>query len=203
MKTEVIMKRKFIDGEVSQKSKSEFLSSTDLMRIGNKWRILNSLSYVDFNDWYNSKNTKEFVGFLEKKYGEIKISARGRGKHTWIHPFLFIKLALHINPEFEIEVYEWLYDNLLRYRNESGTSYKKMTGAIKLIVPDYKYRDAIKIIANKIKLECNVTDWQTATEEQLKLRDRIQENISLLSDIIDTVDRLVAISIKKAKENNS
>ena len=34
MQTEVLMKRQLFDGEVKQKSKTEFLSSTDLVRLG-------------------------------------------------------------------------------------------------------------------------------------------------------------------------
>lgn len=34
-------------------------------------------------------------------------------------------------------------------------------------------------------MECGVSDWNNATQEQLKLRDRIHENIALLADVLN------------------
>jgi len=42
-----------------------------------------------------------------------------------------------------------------------------------------------------------VRDWQEATEGQLKLRDKIHDNVSLLCDIVPC-DDAVRIGIKKA-----
>ena len=63
----------------------------------------------------------------------------GRGQHLWVHPLLFIDMALWLNPKLKLEVYEWLFDKLLMYRNDSGDSFKRMCGAflleqIKLII---------------------------------------------------------------------
>ena len=93
MKTEVEMKRILFGHEISQKSKSEFLSATDLVKAGNAWRINNGFPEFNFYQWRQSNNTREFIVELEKKYGTAIISGRGRGHHTWIHPFLFFDLA--------------------------------------------------------------------------------------------------------------
>ena len=201
METMVIMKRSLFNCEISQNSKTEFFSATDLIRAGNKWRIANNLQHIDLNDWFNLKSTKEFISELEKKYGIVKISARGRGRHTWVHPYLFLDMALAISPSLKIEVYGWLYDYLLKYRNDSGDSFKRMSGSLynnqtnKQLFPEY-----IKKVGFHIKNVCNVTDWQTATEEQLKLRDKIQDNISLLSDVLKNNDTAVRIGTHKAKQ---
>ena len=63
-----------------------------------------------------------------------------------------------------------------------------------------KFQKDIQHLANKIKVECGVDDWETATEEQLKLRNKIHENISLLSDIIKDRGQLFELSVKKARE---
>jgi hypothetical protein len=47
----------------------------------------------------------------------------------------------------------------------------------------------------------NVEDWNKATKEQLQLRDRIHNNIALLSDILKDRNNLYTVAIKKAKEN--
>jgi len=65
------------------------------------------------------------------------------------------------------------------------------------------FKDVLQKTANRIKSECGVKDWQTATEDKLKLRDKIHENISLLSDVLHDIDQVIDISIKKAKEETA
>jgi hypothetical protein len=203
MKTEVIMKRELFGEEISQKSKSEFFSATDLIRAGNKWRVGNGLEIFIFSNWLQNKNTKEFMNFLSEEYGIIKINSKGKNQHTWVHPFLFIKIALALNPKLEIKVYKWIYDELLKYRNNSGDSYKKMAGALFLNSKNKTcFYKEISLVAEKIKLECAVNDWQTAKEAQLKLRDKMHENISLLADVLRDNDQAVRIGIEKAKEES-
>lgn len=201
METAVIMKRKLFDCDISQNSKTGFFSATDLVRAGNRWRMLNKLERFDMNDFFNLKSTKIFISALEKEFGVVKISGRGRGIHTWIHPYLFIDMALAINPELKLKVYEWIYDSLIKYRNESGDSYKKMTGALWISQSNKSlFTKEIVDIANRIKIECNVDNWQEATEEQLKLRDKIHEYIAVFSDIIRERNNLLDVAIKKAKD---
>lgn len=198
MKTEVVMKREIFGREISQKSKSEFFSATDLVKAGNIWRATQGRELFNMKAWFQQKGTKEFISELEKEYGKIKISGRGRGNHTWVHPFLFIDMALAIDPKLKIEVYKWLYDSLLKYRNSSGDSYKKMSGALYINANNkVNYTNELKECARHIKQACEVKDWETATERQLELRDRIHENISLLCDLLPNEDA-IRIGIKKA-----
>lgn len=200
MKTEVIMKREIFGKEVSQKSKSEFFSATDLVAAGNFWRISNGLSPFDQKKWFQRKDVKEFISSLESRYGKVKISGKGRGHHTWVHPFVFIDMALAISPDLKIEVYAWLYDHLLKYRNDSGDSYKKMAGSLyDNQTNKYNFPEYMRSVAEEIKVQCGVKEWQEATENQLKIRDRIHENISLLCDIIPN-NEAVRLGIKKAVE---
>ena len=194
------MKRELFGQEISQKSKSEFFSATDLVKAGNKYRVVNDLPIFSLKGFMETKSTKEFIKMLEGKYGKVKINANARNKHTWVHPFLFIDIALAISPTLKIETYEWIYDSLIKYRNTSGDSYKKMAGAIFLNMSNKsQYREKLKEIARRVKLECNVSDWQTANEDQLKLRENIQNNISLISDIVNDIDQVVDVAIKKAR----
>lgn len=202
MKTEVIMKRELFGMEISQKSKSEFFSATDLVRAGTKWRRANNMADFNMSAYLNQKSTKEFIKELETKTSlKVLIRGRGKGNHTWVHPYLFIDIALSISPKLKIDTYEWIFDNLIRYRNESGDSYKKMCGALFLRATDKKnfYKNVSKV-ADYIKMECDVKDWNTATEKQLRLRDRIHENVSLLCDVLQDANQALAVGIKKAKE---
>ena len=203
MKTAVLMKRELFGSEIAQNSKTEMFSATDLVRVGNKWRVANDLPMFTMKSWLANKGTKEFIEELEERYGKgnVKKSARGKGCHTWFHPLLFIDMALAINPKLKIEVYQWLFDNLIKYRNESGTAYNKMAGVLfnrttkKTAFPAY-----IQSVAEKIRLACNVTDWNEASEEQLQMRSKIQNNIALLADVLNNNDEAVRIAILKAED---
>jgi len=199
MKTQVIMKRVLFESEISQQSKTGFFSSNDLVKAGNKWRIINDLSPINLQEWLRLEKTKEFITELESQFKQkVKIAGRGRNASTWVHPFLFIDLALYISPKLKVEVYSWLYDELMKYRNHSGDSYKKMAGALWVNCTNKsKFSELIKAVANDIKLACHVKDWQTANENQLKLRDRIHENIALLCDVLKNNDDAVRIAILK------
>ena len=204
MKTEIEMKRMLFGREIKQKSKSEFFSATDLVKAGNTWRTTKGLSPFNFNKWKNGKTTDEFIRRLEEKYGKVLISARGRGQNTWVHPFLFIDLALSINPDLKIEVYSWLYDELLKYRNSSGDNYKKMCGYLfDNTSCQARFPKEIMEYASRIKEACGVKDWNTATESQLKLRDDIHKNVSLLCDVLKNNEDAVRIGIKKALEDSN
>lgn len=199
MQTEVIMKRQLFGEEISQKSKSEFFNATDLVRAGNKWRRVNKMSDFNLSQHLSNQSNQEFIKELNAKYNTNScIKSRGRGSSTWVHPLLFIDIALAINPKLKIEVYEWLFDNLIKYRNESGVSYKKMCGALyEKYTIKTNFHNYISQVADKIKLACNIDDWQHATEVQLKMRDKIQDNITLLCGVLTNPDEAVRIAILK------
>lgn len=203
MKTEVNMKRNLFGYEITQKSKSEMFSATDLVKAGNQWRRKNNMSDFNLSLFFKQKSTLDFIEELEKKYDRVKISGRGRNSHTWVHPYLFIDIALAISPKLKIETYQWITDYLLKYRNDSGDSFKKMSGALYLKCPNKReFQNIISDVSNKIKEACNVEswdEWQSANEETLNLRNKIHENIALLVDILP-IDEAVKIGILKAKK---
>lgn len=204
METTVVMKRKLFDREISQNSKTGFFSATDLVNAGNLWRLNNGKEMFKLATWKNTKSTVEFIEELKKQYGNVYIPARGRGSNTWVHPYLFIDIALAISPSLKIEVYSWIMDELVKHRNASGDSYKKMTGALYINSKNKStFSHDIQKIAKKIKLACHVEDWEHATEKQLITRNKIHENIALLCDVLKDNDQAVKIAIlKTVKEIN-
>jgi len=200
MKTVVVMKRELFGMSVSQNSKSEYFSATDLVKAGNRWRAINGLSPFNEKAWFKNKGTIEFITELEGKFGKVKLPARGRGNHTWVHPLLFIDMALAISPTLKIEVYEWMFDNLIKFRNEGGDSYKKMCGSL-FVRTSRKTNFPLFIadVASKIKLACHVSDWNEATESQLDMRKKLHNDIALLADVLNNNDQAVRLAITKLK----
>ena len=202
MDTEVVMKRELFGEEISQKSKSEFFSATDLIKAGNKYRVEHKMQPFNMHQWLGNKSTKEFISALELKFGKVYQAGRGRGIHTWVHPFLFIDLALAIDPNLKIEVYDWLYDYLLRYRNDSGDSYKTMTGSLYQNMSNKKdFQTNISALAKIIQKEVGCKDWQKASQEQLKHRDMIHEYVALYCDLLKNNNReAIRLGILRAKK---
>lgn len=192
------MKRELFGCEISQQSKTEFFSATELAKAGNKWRRFNELSDFNLSQYLKSNSFIEFKNEIEKKYGNVITSSRGRNSNTWVHPLLFIDIALAINPKLKIEVYEWMFDNLIRFRNDSGDSYKEMSAAIYTrFVNKREFPNYIQKVANYIKAELKVDDWQKATEQQLKSRDTIHNSIRLLCNVLNDTNQAVRLGVKE------
>ena len=51
-----------------------------------------------------------------------------------MHPILFVKFAMWLNPRFEVQVIKFVYDQMLKYRNDVGDAYKELGSAISKIV---------------------------------------------------------------------
>lgn len=200
MKTTVVMERELFGMSIAQNSKTEYFSATDLVKAGNHWRAVNKMGPFNEKSWFKNKGTEEFIAEIESKYGKAKIPARGRGNHTWVHPLLFIDMALAISPTLKIEVYEWMFDNLIKFRNEGGDSYKAMCGALFVrSTRKTNFPMFISDVARKIKLACHVEDWNRATEKQLDNRKKLHNDIALLADVLNNNDQAVRLAITKLK----
>jgi hypothetical protein len=198
METSVLMQRQLFNCEIRQNSKTTFFCLNDLEKAGNHFRALNKTAFFSLNSWINSQPTKEFISELEKQFGNVLTSKRGKNGETWAHPLLFIDMALAIEPKLKIEAYKFLMDELLKVRNNSGDSYKKMCGALfENCNNKSNFHRGISITARLIQEACNVKDWQQATENQLKLRDKIHENIALLCDVLRDNNQAIRIGIAK------
>ena len=192
------MKRDLFGKSIRQKSLNGFFSANDLVAAGNYYRAVNGLPLFNLGNYLKNGSTLEFMEEVEKKYTNAILTTRGRGGETRVHPLVFIDIALAIDPKLKVEVYEWMFDNLIKFRNDSGDSYKEMSAA--LFVRCSNIREFPKLISDvaiKIKHALHITDWQNATEEQLKKRDLIHNSIKLLSKVLKDPDQIVRISIEE------
>lgn len=148
MKSNKIMKRQMGEYEVLQRTSDSYF---DINALVNQWNSnpLNKRRRLD--DFLNSKNTKEFIATLENTLAQGEISpmakneiikkhggsntSNGREKNEiWVHPFLFIKAAMWVNPRFEVEVIKYVYDNLISLRCDAGDNYGRKRESTHLIV---------------------------------------------------------------------
>jgi hypothetical protein len=133
--------------QVQQRTKDGMFNATALMKQWNNY-VENlhgeNSAYVkkEIKKFFENDNTKEFIEALieEEKLDTqnsayVKSRAReDRGGGTWMHPILFVKFAMWLNPRFEVKVIKFVYDEMIKYRNEAGDAYKELSAAIYTIV---------------------------------------------------------------------
>ena len=135
MKTNQLMKRDFNGNQITQRTKDSFFNATELLSVYNS----KSISQKRFKDFWENKTTKDFVEILENdlslnrgNVAHLKTHESTRGKYgaTYMHPYLFVKFAMWLSPEFELAIIKWVYDNLIETRNQAGDYYKQMCDSI-------------------------------------------------------------------------
>jgi hypothetical protein len=189
------MQRPFLEGVVRQDSKNTKLHVSDLMKQGNKAREAAGLPpKVRINEWLDNVSTKELFAEIEAETGEApSVAKQGRNGGTWIHPIAAVDLMLWLAPSLKFKVYSWVFDGLILARNDSGDSYKLMAGGL-LDIHKNKSTFAKKVVmplAVRIKRRLCVTSWETASELQLKQRDRLHDRIEVMSQVMPTAEHAI------------
>lgn len=188
MTTNVVMESidREIDGLIiKQRTKDEFFNLTNVLFLCDKWRNEQGLNRFLFDQYLLSDNVKAFLAELEREIGVKPYIKATKSSAGWIHPFFAIKILLHCNPVFEVKVYKWLWDYLIKNRISSGDSYKRMCGALFQYSSNKRLNDkAIILLANKIKATIGCDDWNKATQEQLEKRDYLQ---NIIADFTSTL----------------
>lgn len=213
MKTNQNLIRKMGEFDVIQRTSDGYFDANALLSFWNKTEG-NKRRRMD--DFLNSSNTNEFITALLEEESqrrnfatpEYQLVIRGRAKtdktgkksaaNIWMHPYLFIKFAMWINPRFEVKVIKFVYDQLIQYRNDAGDSYKEMASAICKIVPKGEQAKAIKEISmanNHIVYGTHEKEIRNkqAEESKIKQLDELQTDIvKLITDgFISNYDSLL------------
>lgn len=179
MKTEVIMKstdRELFGVTIKQSSKNAFLSISDLQKSYEKARWQYGWSERGVNTIMQTVDFKERVYHLLFERGLVKVgiptfmemidndgitkvlkglevyktTGRGENKSTYADPYIWVLLAMELNPMLYAKVVIWLTDTLIFDRIEAGSEFMPMNTAIKSIVPNPKYPDYAKAINEKV-----------------------------------------------------
>ena len=199
MVTEQIMEREFYDGTIRQNHKTGWLNANDLLTLGNDYRQSIGLPKARLDRFLRTQERKAFIEQImeEEQITKVTKTTRGNNGGTWLHPLLFTELAMYLSPKFKYIAMKWLTDKLLESRDNSGNSYREMTSAIQ---ENYNLGGQLGLeipkIAKKIKSKLGVDDWNKATEEQLKYRDKIHQGIILLAQAEVPLEKNITISLK-------
>lgn len=213
MKTnQILTSRELMGIVVRQRTKDEFFNIMDLLEAGNIWRVSVGLAPTSLINYKKTKESVEFIDTLKEKEGkevwfEGKRGRKKQGDETagvWVHPLIMIDFALWLNPRLKVETYSWIMDFLVKYRRDSGDSYKRMCGALFQYSSDrVNFHKNIAKLAKIIKAECGLgedEEWNKASEGQLKKRDRIQDNIAGLCGVLKDTKNAIELGILQTRQ---
>lgn len=139
MKTNQVMIRPMGDFSVMQRTKDGMFNATTLLKqwndsTGQKKTIAHYFENGATNEFINALMSEEKLTCRNSAY--VKSKAReDRGGGTWMHPLMFIDFAMWINPAFKVKVLKFVYDQMLKYRNDAGDAYIVLSSAVARIVP--------------------------------------------------------------------
>lgn len=179
MKTNVILSssdRELFGITIRQNTKEQFLSVTDLQKAYEIARWQYGWSDKRINDILSSIDTKERVYYLLSERGLIKAGIpvfmemvkkegltkvlKGLGvykttgarenKQVMADPYIWVLLAMEMNPMIYAKVVVWLTDSLVFNRIEAGSEYLPMNSAISNIIEKPNYAEIAKLMNIKV-----------------------------------------------------
>lgn len=205
---------------VEQRTKDSMFNATDLLNQWNdfverKDNVQNGYVKKELKKFFENDNTKEFIEALVKEenlHGQnsayVKSKARAdRGGGTWMHPILFVKFAMWLNPRFEVQVIKFVYDQMLKYRNDAGDAYKELASAIGKLVDKNFMHAAMCKMAKAINYvvfgehEHELRNKHGDETKQYELLDMERQVARLINDgFIRTYDEAIIYLRKKYVE---
>lgn len=188
------MVRKIGNFQINQRTKDGMFNATELLKQWNKETGTQKL----INHFFENRGTKDFISVLETEEGYIRNSedssvsatyvvirgnkSKGRENQYWMHPILFTKFAMWLNPKFEYFVIRFVYDQLIEYRHSAGDNYRGITSAVQRF-DNVNYAQLAKglnwIVFGRHERELR----QKATEKQLQELSDLQKKLAFAIDM--------------------
>lgn len=171
------------DFQVNQRTKDSMFNATELAK---QWNMTVKRGRKDVSNFLDNKNTKEFIEALADDLNSdtrnLVSIVRGKNQGTWMHPYLFIKFSMWLNPKFEVKVIKFVYDELIQQRHLAGDNYRMLSeSGVKL--KGYNFSEVATamnwIIFNKRGKNLR----QSATQEQLREMSELESKLSFAIDM--------------------
>ena len=169
---------------VRQNHKTRMFNANDLHKLATSHRKAEGLAARQIGQYFELDSTQDLIKEVclaeLLKLDDVKKSARGKNGGTWIHPIVFVDMAMWYSPKLKVRIINWVLDGLMDLRDESGESFKRMNKTLSRTYPrEFENPLAFIKVSKAIAEACNVGEgqdkWQKASKEQLELRDSIQK----------------------------
>lgn len=196
MKTNVNLIRTMGNFEVVQRTKDQMFNATSLIKQWNKETGMKK----EVKDFFANNQTQEFINVLiaeenlnrgnyphlksskENTQNSAYLKTRGKYGGTWMHPFLFIKFSMWLNPKFEYHVIKFVYDELVKDRRGAGDYYNKLCAALSKF-NDVDYREIGKLLNYVVFNKHNKMIRNIATPEQQKDLHQLERDMCQYIDM--------------------
>jgi len=185
------MIRKMGNFDISQRTKDGYFDANILLT---QWNLKKGNSKRQMLDFLSSKKTIEFVEVLNEELTQSEISdmafihkkgintSKGKTKdEVWMHPYLFIDFAMWLNPKFKLSVIKFVYDELIKQRNDAGDNYISLS-ASGMKLRDYDFREVAIAMQWIVYNKKGKNLRQSATQEQLQELNDLQSKLAFLID---------------------
>jgi hypothetical protein len=179
MKTNVVLSsadRELFGIAIRQNTKDSFLSISDLQNAYEiaRWQygwnersvnwimqtasfkervfyILESQGFIklSFNSFIEMVD-REGIAKVLKGLGVYKTTGARSTKQTFANPYIWILLAMELNPMIYAKVIVWLTDTLIFDRIDAGSEYMPMNSKIKEVIVEPNYSEYAKAINRKV-----------------------------------------------------
>lgn len=180
MKTNQVMIR---ENGFIQRTSDGYFNATELIKAWND----SSKSEKQLPNFMKNNSTIEFIEQLKKEGIEKPIiTTRGRSGNagTWVHPKVFIDLAMWVSVEFKSKVIDYVLDGLIKSRNDAGDYYNEMTSVIlDTYVDVYGCKPSPMVYikeANLVKSLVKCKDRNEMSEPELKQLTYLQKANAML-----------------------
>lgn len=175
--------------DVLQRTSDGMFNATTLLKqwnglSGQKKMIAHYFENNAVDEFINALMLEENLSYRNSVVIKSKAN-KGENAGTWMHPLLFIDFAMWVNPKFKVKVLRFVYDELIKYRNDAGDAYKKMASGIANIVDSSIMKDAMKKVAKALNYvvynthESNIRN-KIADEDNLKEMYELEKDIAKL-----------------------
>lgn len=89
--------------------------------------------------------------FELNKMGMAKRRGKGKDQQWFIDPYVFINIAIEMDPETRADIILWITDGLIKFRNAAGDAYINMCKQISTIIENKSdFQECIKRVAKGI-----------------------------------------------------
>lgn len=213
MKTNITMRsndRKLFGVIVRQETKTGFLNLSDLQAAYDVARGLHGWSDKKYQDLIQQKENRERIFYILEEQGVIsnsdfsefekdievqgvvrflkganvyKVTGNRESRTVWCDPYIWVLIAMELNPKLYAKVVTWLTDGLILNRIEAGEFYKDFARAIAPWKPDYaKVAKSLNYVVFN-RHESGIRN--TATKEQLSALIDIEKKMAWSIDMGD------------------
>lgn len=194
---------------VEQRTKDGMFNATALLK---QWNECNGTK-KELKKYLENDSTKEFLSTLiseENLNGQNSAYLTSRGKYgggTWMHPLMFIDFAMWINPSIKVKVLKFVYDQMIKYRNDAGDAYKELGSSVGMVVSKSLMPAAMSNISKAINFVVfgehytavrNDKGTEDMQRELFELEHKVAELIN--DGFLKTYDDIINYLRKKWKE---